>query len=135
MKTLTFFFSFVLVYYFTATTIRSRRSVLADPEAPDDRVDDRGCVGDSELRTGINVFNSLHSVLPFLILDPTGISDIQRGGHLRIYGPAQHPIALGALLALIVPVSIYLSRIGDAAGCSRPSRPSSAHSRRAPARR
>ena len=112
MKTLTFFFSFVLVYYLTATTIRSRESVLLVLRLLTGGATVVAALGILELRTGFNVFNKLHSVLPFLILDPTGISDIERGGHLRIYGPAQHPIALGGLLALIVPVAVYLTKIG-----------------------
>jgi hypothetical protein len=112
MKTLTFFFSFVLVYYLIATTIRSRDSVLLLLRLLTGGTTVVAALGILELRTGFNVFNKLHSVLPILILDPTGISDIERGGHLRIYGPAQHPIALGGLFALVVPISVYLMKIG-----------------------
>jgi polysaccharide biosynthesis protein PslJ len=111
MKTLTFFFSFVLVYYITATTLRSRRSVLVILKLLAAGGAIIGVLGIVELRTGTNFFDRLHPVIPILIFDPSGYDNIVRGGNLRIFGPAQHPIALGAALAMIVPISVYLARV------------------------
>ena len=63
-----------------------------------------------ERNTGYDVFNHLQSVIPFLHLDATQIPHLSRGGRLRVYGSAQHPIALGAALAMIVPFAIFLTR-------------------------
>jgi hypothetical protein len=112
IKTLTFFFSFILVYYITATTLRRRESALVVLRLLAGGGALIGALGIFELRSGINVFDRLHPVIPILIYDPAGYSNIVRGGNLRIFGPAQHPIALGAMLAMIVPISVYLARIG-----------------------
>ena len=60
-----------------------------------------------ESRTDWNAFNHLGSVIPGLggpiqpYLPP-------RGGRLRVLGSAQHPIALGALFAVQLPICLYL---------------------------
>ena len=108
-KTLTFFLSFVLVYYVAATQVRRRESIdflLRFLTVGGAVV---GALGILERRTHFNAFNHLHSLLPFLIYEPPSGSLI-RGGDLRVPGPAEHPIALGAMLVMIVPVSVYLAR-------------------------
>jgi hypothetical protein len=60
-----------------------------------------------ESRTHHNLFNSLPKVLPFL--RPGALNTVigdERG--YRVYASAQHPIALGALLVVLLPASIYL---------------------------
>jgi hypothetical protein len=108
-KTLTFFLSFVLVYYVAATQVRRRESIdfLLRFLTVGGAV--IGALGIVERRTHFNAFNHLHSLLPFLIYEPPSGSLI-RGGDLRVLGPAEHPIALGAMLVMIVPVSVYLAR-------------------------
>jgi hypothetical protein len=67
-----------------------------------------------EARTGYNVFDHLTRVMPFLrqgalptaLGDPTGFS---RGGQLRAYASAQHPIALGAALVMLMPLALALA--------------------------
>lgn len=110
-KTLTFFLSFVLVYFLVATAIRRRESVLMLLRILTAGGAVIGALAIIELRKGFNAFDHLHTVVPFLIFQG-GYGNIQRGGNLRVFGPAQHPIALGALLAMIVPISIYLVRVG-----------------------
>jgi hypothetical protein len=65
-----------------------------------------------EGQTHYNVFNQLGSWIPFLKLDQLPYSLISdqndRGGRLRVYGPAQSPIAFGALFVMILPLGIYL---------------------------
>jgi polysaccharide biosynthesis protein PslJ len=65
-----------------------------------------------EARTGFNAFNHLSGVIPLLreeVLPWVG----QDGRGDRAFASAQHPIALGAALAMLVPFSIYLgSRTG-----------------------
>jgi hypothetical protein len=62
-----------------------------------------------EFRTGFNFFDHLNP-LPLLEFKG-GLSavDIARSGRLRVYGPAQHPIALSAALAFLVPLSVGLA--------------------------
>ena len=63
-----------------------------------------------EQRTAYNVFNHLESFLP-LRLDPQGLPPVDsRGGRLRVAASAAHPIELGATLALVVPLALYLVR-------------------------
>jgi hypothetical protein len=50
-------------------------------------------------------------IIPFLRVDPAAIlSTDERGGHVRAYASAEHPIALGALLVLLLPLAVYLYR-------------------------
>ena len=112
-KTLTFFLSFVLVYYVIATQLRRRESIdfLLRFLTVGGAV--IGGLGLVERRTHFNPFNHLHSALPFLRYEPqigTSVASLTRSGNLRVLGPAEHPIALGALLVLIVPISLYLAR-------------------------
>jgi polysaccharide biosynthesis protein PslJ len=66
-----------------------------------------------ERATHFNVFNHLGSVIPLLKLQPVDLltsTSLERGGGLRVYASAQHPIALGALLVMLIPLAIYLAR-------------------------
>ncbi len=109
-KTLTFFLSFVLVYLVTATTIHTREAIEKLLTLLVGGAAVIGFFGIIETRTLYNVFDHLHTILPFLILQPGQDSDILRGGNLRVFGPAQHPIALGALLMMITPLGYYLAK-------------------------
>ena len=97
IKSMTFFLSFVLVYYLTATTLRSRESVefLLKLLASSGAV--IGIFAVIEQRTHYNVFDHLHTVLPFLSYEGA-LSYLSLGGHLRVFGPSEQPIALGAAL-------------------------------------
>ena len=112
IKTMTFFLSFVLVYYVVATQVRRRESLdfllrfltLGGAVV--------GALAIVERRTHFNAFNHLHAILPFLTYQPndSSLSYLFRGGDLRAIGPAQQPIALGAMLVMILPISVYLTR-------------------------
>jgi hypothetical protein len=62
-----------------------------------------------EWRTGINAFNGLGRFLPFLHYQDEGQAMI-RGTGARARASAQHPIALGAALVMLVPLAIYLHK-------------------------
>src|SRR5262249_7800628 len=64
-----------------------------------------------ERRTNYNVFDHLQGVVP-LVTFKGALADegIARAGRLRVYGPAQRPIALAALLVMMTPLSLYLAR-------------------------
>jgi hypothetical protein len=110
-KTLTFFLSFVLVYYIVATQVRRRQSIdflLRFLTVGGALI---GALAIVERRTHFNAFNHLHAILPFLTYQPNDSSLLFRGGALRVIGPSEQPIALGAMLVMILPISIYFIRM------------------------
>jgi len=62
-----------------------------------------------ELWTGVNAFNQLDRVIPFLQATGGPENNLQRAGRLRVYASAQHPIGLGELLVLLIPMAIYVA--------------------------
>lgn len=108
LKALTFFFSFVLVFYFIVSVVRR-------PDTVDRLVQLLVFGGASialfsiiESRTGVNVFDRLPRLLP--IFQENYLEEVpNRGARLRARGPAEHAIALSAALAMLVPLGIYLS--------------------------
>jgi hypothetical protein len=114
MKTLTFFVSFVLLYFLTTAAVRRRHGsinfllkvlVLGGASI--------GILAVYEQRAQYNIFDHVHAILPFLTFDPGwgyGEGGPRLGGNLRAYGSSQHPIALGAAMALILPFAIYFAR-------------------------
>jgi hypothetical protein len=60
-----------------------------------------------EQRTGWNAFDHLGSLVPG-VGAPVQPWLPTRGGRLRVLGSAQHPIALGALFAVLMPICLYL---------------------------
>jgi O-antigen ligase len=110
LKAVTFLLSFILVFYLVVSVVRSR-------EVLDTLV--KTLVGGGaviallaviEARTGFTPFTQLHSVMPILLLDPAFEGSIPRGGAIRAFGPAEHPIALGAALVMLVPLAVYVVR-------------------------
>ncbi len=105
-KDLTFFLSFLLLFYFIASVV-SRNAV--------DLVLRVLVFGGAvvavasivEQRTGYNVFFHVADALPFL--EFTGAEFTTRGGRLRVFGSAQHPIALGAMFAVLIPIGISMA--------------------------
>ena len=108
VKALMFFLSFILVYYLTATTLERRGSVefLLKLVTASGAV--IGVFAVYELRAHYNVFDHLHAVLPFLRFGGA-LSYQTIGGNLRVFGPSQQPIALGAAMILILPLAVYLA--------------------------
>jgi hypothetical protein len=112
VKTLTFFVSFVIVYYVITSVIRTWREIdvaLAMLVGCGTIV---AAFALFEARTGINVFNHLNRVMPILHPQAGGYL-VPRGGRLRALASAQHPIALGAMLVLLLPFVTYLASRGN----------------------
>jgi len=110
VKSLTFLASFFLLYYLTATTIRRR----VDAEFLLKLLTLSGAVigffGVLEQRTHYNVFDHLHTILPFLTFEgPVGY--LKLGANVRVLGPSQQPIALGAALVVILPFAVYFAKV------------------------
>jgi hypothetical protein len=112
-KALMFFISFLLVFYLVVsiTTRKGVADTLIKLMVVSGAV--VGVFSLIEFRTGYNIFDHLTGIpglqretLPTQLGDPTGFS---RGGRVRVYASAQHPIALGAVLTMLVPLAIYLA--------------------------
>jgi polysaccharide biosynthesis protein PslJ len=65
-----------------------------------------------EARTGFSIFDLLVRALPgsgrSTAPDPTIVLPT-RGGRFRIFGSAQHPIELSAIMAMLVPLGLYVA--------------------------
>lgn len=107
IKAVALFSTFVLVYYFVVTSFRAPgdiESILRFVVVIGGLISVFGIV---ERATSYNFFHHLHQWIPFL-QSAGEIEPMVRGG-LRVAGPAVHPIAFSALLAMIVPLAIYFS--------------------------
>ena len=108
VKAFTFFLSFVLVLYVIVSVVRRR-----------DRIDALvrllvfggvviAALSVVESRTGVNYFDRLPRLLPFL--QENFLTEVpNRGARLRARGPAEHAIALSAALVMLVPFGVYLA--------------------------
>ena len=110
-KTLMFLLSFVVVLYLTVSGLRR----LTDVDFVARCLVLGGVVvaffAIIEARTGFNLFSHLAVVLPFL-RETADVGGYQRLGtaRLRVFGSAQHPIALSAALVMLAPLAVYLAR-------------------------
>jgi hypothetical protein len=108
LKSLSFFLSFVVIFLLVASTIDSVRDV--------DKILAGLVIGGAvvslvalyEARTHYNVFDHLDAWLPFSRNEREILA--LRGGRLRVHSSAQHPIALGAALIMVVPLAMYLAQ-------------------------
>ena len=111
VKKLLFFLSFFIVFYLTVSVVRRARDIDFITRVLVGGGAVLGLLAIVERNTGFDVFNHLQSVFPFLHLDSLNVPRLPpRGGRLRVYASAQHPIALGAALTMLVPFAIYLTR-------------------------
>jgi O-antigen ligase len=111
-KKLMFLLSFVLVLYLISSVIRR----VEDVDVLVKTLVVGGTVvaffGIVEARTHFNVFNHLAQIVPVLQYDEIlGPSFVRFGAaKLRIFGSAEHPIALSALFVMLAPLAVYLAR-------------------------
>jgi hypothetical protein len=108
LKTLSFFLSFVLVFLLVTSTLDSVASIDKVVRA---LVFGGAVVAVTALydsRFTYNVFEHLHQWIPVLDYQPREV-DAARGGLLRVYASAQHPIALSVALLMMVPLAVYVS--------------------------
>jgi hypothetical protein len=109
IKSLSYFLSFMLAFLLVGSVLRTYADVNAAIKA---LVVGGFVVGGAaiyERQSGDNLFNHLHSWLPFLEFDGQ-INENIRAGRLRVRSSAQHPIALGAALVMCLPLALYLAR-------------------------
>ena len=110
VKGLMFFLSFILVYYLTATTLKTRGTVDFLLKLVTLSGAAIGALAVYERRSHYDVFDHLHSVLPFLRFNGTLSYQTLADGQIRVFGPSQQPIALGAMMILILPLAVYFAR-------------------------
>jgi O-antigen ligase len=110
IKGVSFFLSYVLVYLLVVSLVRSTAAIdflgwlLAGGGAA------VALFVIIEARTGFNLFNHIRAVAPVLHWNSEkvfSLSRLHRGGHPRAYGSAQHPIAMGVTLAMLLPFAVY----------------------------
>ena len=63
-----------------------------------------------ESRAHYNVFDHLSGVIPLLDSGDFSVASSEEGRGARAYASAQHPIALGAALVMLIPPAVYLVR-------------------------
>jgi O-antigen ligase len=111
-KALMFLLSYVIVVYVTVSVVQrlSHVDLLAKVLVGGGAVVAFSSV--VEARIGYNVFNHLTQFMPFLRDMGGDVGSYQRAGtaKLRVFGSAQHPIALGAVFVMLTPLAFYLAR-------------------------
>lgn len=112
LKAFTFFLSFVVVFYVIVSVARTPAIVDALVKTLVGGGSVVALLAMVEARFGHNPFTGLDAVLPLVV--PDAGEDIIRGSATRAYGPAEHPIALGAALVMLVPLAVYLARTSSA---------------------
>ena len=110
IKGLTFFASFFLVASLVNSTVTTRRDVDTVLKVLVGGGAVIAVLTVIESRTGFTPFNSLDRLVPILQFEGVSGTLEQRGGDHRALASAQHPIALGVLLALLLPLGTYLGR-------------------------
>jgi polysaccharide biosynthesis protein PslJ len=108
IKSLSYFLAYLIVYMIVCSVLESRAAI--------DTVI-RFLVGGGtavafaslyEARFGFNVFDHLHEWLPGFERQFRAVLE-ERGGQVRVISSAQHPIALGVALTLVIPFAFYLA--------------------------
>jgi len=106
-KSLSYYLGFLAVFVLVASTIKTQAAM--------DTVVRALVIGGTivafaaiyESRSGYNYFDHLHEWIPALIRESRAVFDV-RGGNVRVYASAQHPIALSAALFMTFPLALYL---------------------------
>jgi hypothetical protein len=106
-KSLSYFLGFLLVFVLVASTMKTQAAM--------DTVVRALVIGGAivalaaiyESRTGYNPFDHLAEWIPALVRESRAVFEL-RGGSLRAYASAQHPIALSAALFMTFPLALYL---------------------------
>ena len=107
LKSITFSLSFVLLYYLIVSVVGSRLTVERVTKFLVSGVAVVASFAIVEQRTSFNVFDHVTTVLPFLQFD--GPLEVERDSLIRSIASSQHPIALGVLFAMTVPIGLALA--------------------------
>jgi polysaccharide biosynthesis protein PslJ len=111
LKSITFLISFVVVFYLVVSVARTAESLDTVVKTLVFGGAVVGVLAVIEARTGFSPFTYLDKVFPILIPDPSFEAGLSRGSATRAVGPAEHPIALGAVLVMLVPLAVHVTRL------------------------
>ena len=112
LKSVTFFLSFVFLHYFILSVVRSRRAIENATKFLVVGTAAVSLFAIIEQRTQFNIFDHVGQVLPFLQFN--GAIEAERFGLIRAVGSSSHPIELGVVLAMMLPLGLALGF-----GCGR----------------
>jgi hypothetical protein len=111
LKKLLFLLSFYLIFYFVVSVVRDERTIHNVLKILVGGAAVVAFFGLVEARTNFNLFDHVRSVLPILTFEGALAEEgIARGGRLRVYASSQHPIALGTMFVMTLPLAVYLAR-------------------------
>jgi len=108
VKSLSFFFSYLLAFVLVSSVLQRMEDVVSVLRTVAIGAAVVACAALYESRTHVNLFDHLHSVLPFLVHFGRDNQNVN-GGALRVRASAQHPIALGCALVMCVPIALHLA--------------------------
>jgi polysaccharide biosynthesis protein PslJ len=107
LKAFTFFLSFILLHYLILSVVKSRETIERITKFLVSGIAVVAIFAVVEQRTAFNLFDHVSDVVPVLQFD--GPIEVVRAGLIRSVGSAQHPIALGVLFAMAVPLGLALA--------------------------
>lgn len=110
LKSVSFSLSFLLAFVLVCSTLETTRDVDAAVKALVVGATIVAIAAIYEARSYHNYFNELGNWIPFLDYQGRFEDERTRGVRLRVRASAQHPIALGAALAMCVPLALHLAR-------------------------
>jgi hypothetical protein len=108
IKPVSYFLSFMLLFVLVASTINKLPSLDTLLRALVVGGAFVALVALWEARTRYNIFDHLNEFVPVLDKQEREILEL-RGGQLRVHASAQHPIALGVGLMMMLPIALYLA--------------------------
>ena len=110
VKSLWLFLSFVLLYYLVVSVVRTRAAVerIITVIVSAGTIEAVGAL--VERRSGYNVFDHLHPLLPIFNYVPAAVAHLEvRGGYLRAFAASGDPIELSTAMAMLLPLAAYLA--------------------------
>jgi hypothetical protein len=114
-KSMTFMLSYILILYLVVSALVKARDIDFFVRLLVAGGGVLGFFAIFESATHINVFNHLSAVLPILHYNGSETPETLRGGGLRVFASSQHPIALGAAFAMLIPLAVYRARVSGQA--------------------
>lgn len=106
-KSLSYFMGFLTVFVLVASTIKTQAAMDTVVRALVVGATLVALTAIYESRTSYNVFDHLSEWIPALVREDRTAFET-RGGNVRVYASAQHPIALSAALFMAFPLALYL---------------------------
>jgi O-Antigen ligase len=115
-RSLSYFLGFLAVFVLIASTIKTHDGLDTAARAIVIGATLAALSALYESRSGYNIFTHLDEWIPALVREERATFDV-RGGNLRVFASAQHPIALSCALFMSIPLAVYL--IGRASSQAR----------------